>query len=243
LVPPTTADGSIRLDATDAPSGYDAPGAQWIEVHRPDGHVQLAAVYVPTGPGPFPTIVYLHGASGLANVQVRWARQLADAGYLVVVGCYLHGKDGDPNAFLPCDGMPPRNIYDTKEVGTAFNALVDTAKALGPADTSHMGLVGVSFGAETSLDSQVPGVLAIVGDAGYGDPAKAGNAPILLLGGTADPEVDHANLVTYENAMRAAGKDIESHYYDGAGHVVTLQPQSSADATQRIITFLDQHLK
>jgi alpha-beta hydrolase superfamily lysophospholipase len=63
-----------------------------------------------------------------------------------------------------------------------------------------------------------------------------------LIGGTADPQVDHADLVAYENAMRAAGKDIQSHYYDGAGHVVTLQPDTSADATQRVIAFLAQHL-
>ena len=58
-----------------------------------------------------------------------------------------------------------------------------------------------------------------------------------------DPQVAHADLVAYEQTLRAAGKNVESHYYEGAGHIVTMLPTTTDDATQRAITFLDGHLR
>ena len=54
-------------------------------------------MFVPDGPGPFPTVVYLHGSSGLGLTQLQWLPRLADAGYLVLAGCYLgRGKTWFP---------------------------------------------------------------------------------------------------------------------------------------------------
>ena len=246
LVPPSTPDG-IHLLATTAPAGFDVEGARWIEMERPDGRTQLAAIFVPDGTGPFPTVVYLHGVSGLGLLQLQWAPRLAAAGYLVLAGCYLAADaaraSANPTAFVPCAGLPPNDRSDGATIATGYRALVSTARVLGPAKQGSIGMVGVSFGAGVALNAADPSVAAIVADSGYGTgPASAVDAPVLFLGGTADPTVAHADVVAFEQALRAGGKQVESHYYDGAGHVVTLIDATTDDATRRAVTFLDQHL-
>ena len=40
---------------------------------------------LPAGPGPFPAVVQLHGCAGLEAQSFRWARWLADRGYVALV--------------------------------------------------------------------------------------------------------------------------------------------------------------
>ena len=245
LVPPTVA-GGIRLTDTTAPDGFDVAGARWIQIDRPDGHTQLAAIFVPDGPGPFPTVVFFHGVSGLSKLQLLWLPKLAAAGYLVLAGCYRAASTTSVNAalFLPCGGLPPNGKNDADSIGAGYRALLTTARALGAAAPGPIGAVGVSFGAGVALDAEDPNVAVIVADSGFGsDPPSGVSAPVLLLGGTADPMVAHADLVAYERALRAAGKTVESHYYDGAGHAVTQIGATSDDAIRRTISFLDRYLK
>jgi dienelactone hydrolase len=241
LVPSSVANGLTTRSAT-APPGFDVPGAQWISIDRPDGHTQLAAIFVPAGPGPFPTVVYLHGVSGLGRTQLQWLPRLADAGYLVLAGCYLDAAD--PTAYLPCDGLPPNDPLDVTNTLNGYDALVRTAHGLGAARPGPVGIVGVSFGAEVALGVADESVGAIVADSGYGPgPSAVGDAPVLLLGLTDDPRVPHDEVVAYEAAMVAAGKPIESHYYAGTGHVATIVPTTADEAIGRTIAFLGQHLK
>ncbi len=44
-----------------------------------------ATLLKPEGPGPFPAVVQLHGCGGLERQSYRWARWLADRGYVVLV--------------------------------------------------------------------------------------------------------------------------------------------------------------
>jgi dienelactone hydrolase len=230
------------LRTTSAPEGFDVAGAHWIAIDRPDGHTQTAAIFVPDGPGPFPTVVYLHGSSGLGTAQLQWLPRLASAGYLVLAGCYL--GSANPVAFMPCDGLPPSDPKDGPAIAAAYDALVRTADALGPARKGPIGLMGVSFGAGVALDVADTSAAAIVADSGYGSGfSYAGTAPVLFLGLTDDPKVSHAELVAYEQATGAAGKLTESHYYEGTGHATTITPETADDAIERTIAFLDQHLK
>jgi hypothetical protein len=42
---------------------------------------------------------------------------------------------------------------------------------------------------------------------------------------------------------QALGGTAETHYYASGEHVVTLDPQNTADATAATISFFDRHLK
>jgi dienelactone hydrolase len=236
-----TRDG-IRLAETTAPTGFDVTGARWIEIDRPDGHSQIAAIFLPMGSGPFPTVVFLHGSSGLSAAQLQWAPRLAAAGYMVVAGCYL---DADTSgAFMPCPGLPPNDPSDTTVTSVGYKALLSTAQALGAAKPGALGVDGVSLGATVALDSPNRAVTAIVADSGFGAaPVSGVIASVLLLGNTTDPKVSHTDLVAYEQQLRGAGKPVESHYYDNSGHVTITTPPNIDDATQRIVAFFDQHLR
>src|SRR4051812_34527661 len=109
----TTLAGSIS-----APPGFDVAGGQWIEGKRADGHTQQAAIFTPPGTGPFPTVVYLHGASGLNVPELQWAGRLSKAGFLVVAGCYLaRSSYADfPDIFLPCDDIAPNDLSNKRAI-------------------------------------------------------------------------------------------------------------------------------
>jgi dienelactone hydrolase len=172
---------------------------------------------------------------------LQWLPRLADAGYLVLAGCYRDAAN--PIAFLTCDGLPKGDEQDATSAANGYDALVRTAQALGSARPGKVGIVGVSLGAITALSVTDDSVAAIVADSGYGPDAAAGEAPVLLLGFTNDPQVSHDQVVAYEEARRAANKPVESHYYEGSGHPATLGPATADDAIQRTIAFLDEHLK
>ena len=239
---------SIVVTATTPPAGFDVAGAQWIEIDRADGHTQLAAVFRPAGAGPFPTVVFLHGSSGLGRPQLQWAPRLAAAGYLVLAGCYLAADAAraaaDPTAFVPCDGLPPNDPYDMDSITTSYRALLDAAHTIDGARSGRLGVLGVSLGAGVALDLDDPSVAAIVADSGHGfGPPSATGGRVLVLGNTTDPNVPHADVVTYERSLRDAGRTVEDHFYDGAGHVAILTPADMDDAAARVIAFFDEHVR
>ena len=52
----------------------------------PGAPVAIEATLIrPAGPGPFPAVVQLHGCGGIDAQSVRWARWLADRGYVALV--------------------------------------------------------------------------------------------------------------------------------------------------------------
>jgi dienelactone hydrolase len=230
----------VRIEPVPAPPQFLAPAAQWLRVTRPDGGVQLVAVMRPRTRGVHPVVVYLHGSSGLASVQLAWAQQLVDAGFVVVAGCYLDASTHTP-AWLRCPGLPDETRATDAQMQRGYHALVDTAAALPDLKHGEIGLVGVSQGGIVALTAHEPRVVAIVADSAYGQAGAAPvGAPVLLLGMTMDPAVSHARVVLFEQALRAAGKPVASHYYDGYGHAVTL---TSADATSRAVQFLERALR
>jgi dienelactone hydrolase len=261
--PPTTSDLGLRTPASvksgrvslaSAPDGIAVPRARWLDMMRPDGKTQRVAVLRPADFARHPVIVYLHGASGLAEAQLQWAQKLADTGFLVVAGCYL---DVDPAAprptshtWVPCPGLPDQEHADASTFNHAYQALLDTAEALDKvaeppgAKPEPIGVFGVSLGAIFSLTTSDPRLKAIAADSGFGNEGTGVvRTPVLLLGMTNDPNVPHAKVVAFEQALRAAGKPVESHYYAGRGHVVTLAPNTiSDDATRRVATFFHTHL-
>ena len=205
-------------------------------------------VFRPPGAGRHPVVVVLHGSSGLAMVQLAWARRLADAGFVVLAGCYLDvapsARVSSPDGWVRCAGLPDAAHSSAAGITRAYDALLDTATSLPGVEPGVLGVIGVSYGGIVALSTREPRVRAIVADSGYG---KAGpsivTAPVLLLGMTDDPNVSHADVVGFERALRAAGKGVEAHYYSGTGHVATLDPAVAADATNRAIAFFTRNLR
>ncbi len=66
------------------------------------------------------------------------------------------------------------------------------------------------------------------------------SAPVMLHHGTADTTVDASASIAIAEALRAAGKDVTLHLYEGGAH--TLQGEQEALYLQRTLDFFIQHL-
>jgi dienelactone hydrolase len=239
---------ALRIADAVAPEGFAFPGATWLTITRPDGATQLAAVFRPPARAdgnPVPVVVLLHGSSGLSKLQLASATKLAAAGFVVVVGCYLDADPisvrQSPGLFMGCPGVPDSEHSSLDQQTVAYSALLDAAQGLTGVAPDQVATVGVSQGAIVAVSVNDPRVKAIVADSGYRKTGGNEDAPVLLLGMTTDPNVDHARIVHFEETQRAAGQPIEVQYYPGTGHVTLYQPVAD-DAMNRVITFLHQHL-
>ena len=74
--PAASTKSTIKWSQTAAPKGVHVPGAEWLKIEGAGGtsaNVQIAAVFRPKGPGPFPLVVLFHGAYGLTDGLVSIA--------------------------------------------------------------------------------------------------------------------------------------------------------------------------
>ena len=108
----------------------------------------------------------------------------------------------------------------------------------------RVGVVGVSYGAIAALSIADTRVGAIVADSGYGKKGvQPVRAPVLMLAWTDDGHVSHTNVVWFEASLGAANKPVTAQYYEGSGHVPTLDPGLvGVDATNRAAGFLRRSL-
>lgn len=155
----------------------DPPGdarypARFEVLHIPSGGVEINGIaYVPSGPGPHPTALLLHGMPGNEK-NLDLAQAMRRAGWLVVTFNY-RGSWGSPGAF-----HFSQTLEDAK-AALAFLRTPDTAGRLG-VDPKHLVLVGHSMGgwigAQTFAHDQdllgavliSPGDLALIAGKGRG---------------------------------------------------------------------------
>ena len=259
------------VSATDAPAGTETFAVKWNRVAVPDRGVMLAAVARPSGAGPFPVVLVLHGTHGFARQYVQLAQDLARAGFLAVAGCWFSGsenpnrvapRDAGPsvNAVsppIPCPEVPPLGPGAYPEAAQYIDGLVQAARALPGALRDRLALVGHSRGGGEALQYllAIGNVQAIIlHDAGHGyrpvTRAAEFNVPILILHGTADgpagggsANTDVALARDFEVALRRNQKPVEAHYYEGSGHnTFFTDPTQYDDELKRMIEFLRRHL-
>src|SRR5688572_19588475 len=73
------------------PAGAADMAVRWMQVRVPDLGVMVLAIARPSGEGPFPTVIVLHGSHGFAREYVQLARALAKEGVLGVAACWFSG--------------------------------------------------------------------------------------------------------------------------------------------------------
>ena len=244
-----------------APPGTEALAVQWVQVAVLGGGVMLAAVARPSGAGPFPTVLLLHGSHGFAQEYVRLAQDLADGGLLAMAACWFQGGGGAGARFITpisCPEAPPMPDPSSPEAMQTVGSLVQAARTLPGARPDRIGLFGHSRGGRVTLNYilQVGNVqAAVLNSSGYpsqlADLASQAKAPILMLHGTADSPADGGAAATniqmardFEAALRAAGKPVEVVYYEGGRHndIFTSSTQYH-DEVQRMLAFLLRYLR
>jgi dienelactone hydrolase len=232
----------------------DVAGAQWTKIEGANGRKFLTAILRPEGTGPFPVVVVLHSAGGLSRGNMSVAEDVARAGFLVVYGCWQAGNRQNEGNRL-CAEATPQADWAADPAAHSGKELIALARTLPGARADRIGLFGISRGGHAALwaASTGAGVQAVVADAPAHTPASnpsakplnvlAGlEAPLLMMHGTADQLVPVEQSREYERAALALGKPLVVVYFEGVGHMVSLIKESQAEARQRAIAFLREHL-
>lgn len=237
-----------------APAGAEAfEGVEWVRVPTPDGTFILAVVR-PSGSGPFPVLVILHGTHGFAREYVRLAQDVArEGGVVAVAGCWFAGGEGTGRRFvtpIDCPDAPAISAHWSPQALASVSALVAAARELPGVRSDRVALFGHSRGGGGALHYVVErgGVrAAVINSAGYDEivtqRVSAVSAPLLLLHGRKDGPADGTggNAVTafekalaFESALRKAGKPVEAWYFD-AHHNGLFTDATQYDETVRLV--------
>jgi dienelactone hydrolase len=208
---------------------------------------QVAAVFRPSGTGPFPLVIELHCSGGLKDVDVEWAARLGQAGFIALAGCW-QSSTVPPDTFQFYEltvrfiGCPTLRATD----GDAIAALIEAGRKQPGVRSDAVALYGMSSGGAAALQviaSRSDIRAAAVDSGAYGGPEPTKiNAPVLILAGTADSYVDFTAQKDYVDQLQRVGKHVEWHYYEGGRHTLILDPANKDDAIKRIIDFLNRHL-
>lgn len=249
------------VTASDAPAGTEKLPVKWVTVAVPNLGVMRAAVARPSGPGPFPAVLVLHGTHGFARQYVELAVDLARAGFVVVAACWFSAGGGAGAKAvtppIPCPEIPPLGAGEYPEAVQLVDALVQATRALPSVRADRLGLIGHSGGAGAIQQYLLAGgtvQAAVLHSSGYAlspwNRAAEFDSPILIMHGTADGPADGGSANTqvgnarkFEMGLRASNKAVETAYCEGCGHNTFFTNSTQRDVELKtMIAFLCRHL-
>ena len=198
-----------------------------------------AELYTPSGTGPFPAVVLLHGCHGVSASTRQWARWFKERGYvaLIVDSWAARGITED------CSPTSP-DLPNTARFDDAVGAL-RFLHARSDVDRDHVGVIGWSNGGAFAMalvngPSQgrarqrgvvipEPGYRAAVAFYPGGCPSLIGQLavrPLLVLIGASDDWTAAGPCVQMAESMRQRGADVSVVLYPGAYHYFDVEGQA-----------------
>lgn len=185
-------------------------------------------VVKPSGDGPFPAVVLIHTAGGLANGHIkRHAQNLLSKGYVV----YVMDSMGPRGYSVINDSA--RSMFFPTGVKDAYEALdfliqqpfVDKNRIY-EAGMSWGGFVATLLGSKTYANvngakQRFRATVSFYSSCSYG-PYKMiyedTDRPVLMLLAGADKELKHENCFKVLEEYKNNGLPIDFHVYEGVGH-------------------------
>ena len=208
--------------------------------------------YPAAAEGGLPAVLVFHEWWGLNDNIKSMADQLAGQGYVALAADLYGGQvAAQPEA---ARSLMEQALKDRDAMGQnlrqAHAFLKEQIKA------TRIGTIGWCFGGSMSLQAAlvVPeGIDATVIYYGHvnetADELKPLKAPVLGLFGGADGGIPVEMVRQFEANLKGLGKPVEIHVYDGANHAFAnpsggnYKADAAADAWQKSLAFLAQHLK
>jgi dienelactone hydrolase len=253
-VPTTTT--APRVSEVDRPAGVAEEGYRWYVHPSAEDPRVLLAVKRSAAPVPHPAVVLADTSGGFNRDYLAFGDELVARGLDVAVGClYTATSELDPESRrVPCAAAP---VFDgvVDSMVTQLDGLVEAAYgALGR--SARLAIMGFSRGASVVssrasawrpepvvlVSGRYEGWLRDGADAdtrvNIGDRVGAWRAPALILHGTIDAAVSVSQSQVLESALRGAAVDVESRYYEGAGHNLAGEPAVHDDFVDRVVGFV-----
>ncbi len=237
-----------------------------LEVTSPATATLSGDLTLPTGTGPFPALIVLHGCAGIGRNIRHWSRWLVHEDYATFV---LDSFSGRRIRRLCGYSAPLTGPMRAPDVYAAASYL----KTLGAIDGQRIAAIGFSHGSWTVLSAAVSAdahpeialrrFIAFYPGCSRGL-ALPGTAPVLILTGGKDDWTPAAPCQPLAENSRAAGRDVTAviypearHHFDGAelrgivfvpdarrgkGATIEYNPAAHEDSEKQILRFLKAHL-
>jgi dienelactone hydrolase len=205
----------------------------------PGAPVTIAATLVrPAGPGPFPAVVQLHGCAGIEAQSFRWARRLAERGYVALVvdsfgprgvkGDCRSGPDEPPitarfddafGALRYLQSRPEVRGDRVAAIGWSQGGVYAMAVINGPSleRARRRGVALPATGFAAGIGVYPGGCFSLVNEQVV--------RPLLVLIGEADDWTPAAKCREMVEAMRGRGADATIVVYPGAYHYFDVEGQ------------------
>lgn len=227
-------------------------------------------VLKPTGPGPFPTVLMLHGCAGLTPAVVEslhnHAAVLTEAGYLVaILDSFSRREKGGGRVCRSLDELGYARYYRVKDVYGAMARLAPAPYV----DARNFFVIGQSNGGSVALalaagaegtgakgggDHEIRAIVAFYPWCGTLHASPVLQIPLLVLGAGQDDWVSPEGcrhraasatgavmeVVVYDEARHSFDLPIEKQVYEG--HVVEGAEEPTRDSRVRILDFFKRFL-
>ena len=221
-------------------------------------------IHSPTGAGPWPAIVVMHGCGGVSTRTSTWGRRLADWGYLALVLDSFSGRGVKAVCTTPGVVTPGMRVAD---VAGAIDFLAERPDVV----KGRFGLIGFSHGGSTAIratlkpfDLAKRGLVASVAYYPGCNPAfdREVDVPLLILIGDKDDwtradrcrtlqvsgfvKPDLVEAVYYPDAVHAFDSNVKDRTVAGSGgktHRLAYDPIAAPDAEARTKAFLARYLR
>lgn len=245
-----------------APAGGEALGVGWRSTRAHGVGTILMAVARPSGDGPFPAVVILHGSHGFAREYVQLAKELSSEGFLAVAACWFApGSEPGKRLVSPLrcpPETPPMSANLSNEAARTIDLVMRSVRAMPDVQADRIALFGHSRGGGAARDHVLRGGVAravILNSAGYPDEiirhAGRFDAPVLILHGDSDDPRDGGAAMTnvararaFHAALQRANRPVEAMFYPNGRHNgLFADPWQRADEVRRMKAFLGKYLR
>jgi carboxymethylenebutenolidase len=214
-------------------------------------------LYVPKGPGPFPTVLVMHTSGGISEADRGYCANLAREGYICAAPAFLraHGINSPEIRRKAFTSERGAILEDFREVFQEMQAMPQAKRGAACA-------VGFSnggyFAALMATGGRLKAAVSYYGTFTGANTDKnldrmrerwtASSSPLLILAGEGDTTIGVATPRNLEVIIKAAGAPYEIRMYPGAGHdfdrIGTTGPgnaAAAADAWPRTLAFFRAH--
>lgn len=248
---------------TDATVGMTC---EYVTLPGHNGDQINAYVARPAGPGPFPGMVLIHHMPGWDEWYLEATRRFAQHGYATICpNLYARSGHGTPEdvaaVVRAAGGVPDEQVVgDLQGAITWLRSQSYSNKKVGLFGTCSGGrhgfLAACRLGTEVDALVECWGGRVIMADADLtpNQPVSPNTltaqltAPILGIFGNDDTSPPPPQVDQHEAELKAAGKNLEFHRYDGAPHGffyydrAAYRQAQAVDGWSKIWEFLPKHL-